>query len=189
MGLFNSRHGYGALAKLLHWAIVVIFAFQYVGAAIMLRTGDAGTTLGLSQATYYNWHKSVGLIALAFAVMRLLNRRVGELPPWATTLSPLEQQLIHRMEQLLYVVMFLMPVSGLVFVMAGGYGVRLFGLVDLPNPIGEWALLAGMARFVHVATGIALLLPLGLHLGIVLGHHCLAKDGLLKRMLFAKQTS
>ena len=183
MPILNSRHGYGALTKTLHWAIVVLFAFQYAGAGIMLRTGEAETTLGLSQATYYNWHKSLGLVALVLAVARLLNRRAGELPPWAPTLSPLEHKLIHRAETLLYGAMLVMPVSGYLLCMTGGYGVALFGAIELPNPIGSWPLLASLARAIHIAAGFALLLPLGVHLGIVLAHHYLAKDGLIRRMM------
>jgi cytochrome b561 len=36
-----------------------------------------GSTLGMDQATYYNWHKSLGLVALVVAVARLLNRSDG----------------------------------------------------------------------------------------------------------------
>lgn len=186
MGLLNSRRGYGTLTKALHWAIVVAFAFQYAGAAIMLRTGGEETTLGLSQATYYNWHKTIGLIALVLAIARLINRKAGELPPWAPDLSPLEQKLIHRMEQLLYAAMLVMPLSGFLLVMGGGYGVLLFGVFDVPNPIGHWPLLAAVARGVHIAAAFALLLPLGLHLGIVVGHHFLARNGLLWRMMFRR---
>lgn len=127
MALLNSRHGYGTLTKALHWAVVVLFAFQYAGAAVMLRTGEADTTLGLAQATYYNWHKSLGLIALALAVARLVNRRAGELPPWASTLSPLEHKLIHWTEWLLYGAMLVMPLTGYIYCMAGGYGVLFLG--------------------------------------------------------------
>ncbi len=183
MPLLNSRNGYGALTKFLHWAIVVLFAFQYFGAAIMLRTGTAETVLGLSQPIYYNWHKSLGLAALALAVLRLVNRWAGVLPPWAPALSPLERKLIHPMETLLYAAMLVMPLSGFLFCMAGGYGVTLFGAFELPNPIGHWPVLASLSRGVHVAAAFALLLPLGLHLGIVLGHHFLARDGLIRRML------
>jgi cytochrome b561 len=183
MGLLNSRHGYGALTKILHWAIVVLFAFQYAGATMMLRTEDGATTLGLSQATYFNWHKSLGLIVLVLAVVRIINRSAGELPPWAATLSPFEQKLIHRIEPLLYGAMLVMPASGYLYTMAGGYGVMLFGAFELPNPIGTSPSLAGVARFIHVATAFALLLPLGAHFGIVVGHQYLEKDGLIRRML------
>lgn len=183
MALLNSAHGYGALTKALHWLIAALFCTQYFTALVMLRTPADGTVLGLAQSTSYNWHKSLGLVALVLIIARLLNRRAGALPPWAPTLTPLEQDIIHRCEQLLYAAMLVMPVSGLLYVMAGGYGVRLFGLVDLPNPIGTWPLLAALAKWVHVASAVLLLLPLGAHLALVLGHHFRMKDGLINRML------
>ena len=183
MPLLNSKHGYGGLTKALHWLIAILFALQYASAAIMLRTPADGDTFGVSQAALYNWHKSLGLLALLLAVARLVNRRAGALPPWAPTLTPLEQTIIHRAEQLLYAAMLAMPVSGLLYVMAGGFGVRLFGIVDLPNPIGTWPLLAMLAKWVHVASAFALLLPLGAHLALVLGHHFGLRDRLLARML------
>ena len=79
--------------------------------------------------------------------------------------------------------MFVMPVSGYLYVMAGGYGVRLFGAVDLPNPIGEWQLLALASKWVHIASAYILLAALALHLTIVLRHQLWLKDGLLHRML------
>jgi cytochrome b561 len=183
MPVFNSALGYGALTKLFHWLIVGIFALQYLSATIMLRTPAEATTLGLDQATYYNWHKSLGLVALAVAIARLVNRRTGKLPPWAPTLTALERMIVHRTEQLLYAAMFLMPLSGFIYVMAGGYGVRLFGLFDLPNPVPLSPFVASAAKWVHVASALLLLLPLGTHLGIVLGHHFGLKDRIIDRML------
>ena len=183
MAMFKTKHGYGGATKVMHWLIALLFALQYTSAAIMLRTPGDGATLGVSQATYYNWHKSLGLVVLVTTVFRLLNRAVGELPPWASTLSPVEKMAIHKAETLLYAAMLIMPLSGFVYVMAGDYGVKLFGIVDLPNPIGPVPLLATVARWVHVGAGILLLLPLGLHLGLVLGHHFGLKDRLIHRML------
>jgi cytochrome b561 len=183
MPLLNSASGYGALTKLLHWLILALFALQYVSAAIMLRTPADATTLGLDQDTTYNWHKSLGLVALLLAVTRLLNRRAGELPPWAPSLTLVEQKIIHRAEQLLYAAMLIMPLSGFVYVMAGGYGVLLFGVLPLPNPLPSSPLLAATAKWVHVAGAMLLLLPLGAHLAIVLGHHFGLRDRLLHRML------
>jgi cytochrome b561 len=183
MPILNSTLGYGALTKLFHWLIAFLFALQYLSATIMLRTPVGATTLGMDQATYYNWHKSLGLVALVVAVARLLNRRTGTLPPWAPTLTALEQMIIHRAEQLLYAAMFIMPVSGFAYVTAGGYGVRLFGMFDLPSFIPESPLLASAAKWVHVASAMLLLLPLGAHLALVLGHHFGLKDQLIDRML------
>ena len=183
MTLLNTQDGYGALTKLFHWLIVALFAFQFAAANIMLRIDANETALGLTQATYYNWHKSIGLLALTVAVFRLLARRHGELPPWAPGLSANERKFVHRAEQVLYSAMFVMPISGYLYVMAGGYGVNLFGLVSLPNPIGQWEPLAIAAKWTHILSGYALLLALAGHLGLVLRHQLLLKDGLLHRML------
>jgi cytochrome b561 len=102
MPLVNSAAGYGVLTKLFHWLIALLIILQYTSTNIMLRTPAEATRLGLDQGTYYNWHKSLGLVAFLLMLARLANRRVGELPPWAPTLSPLEQRIIHRTEQLLY---------------------------------------------------------------------------------------
>lgn len=183
MSLLNTKDGYGALTKGLHWAIVGLFAFQFAVAHIMLRTAPDKSTLGLTQGDYYNWHKSIGLLALAVAVFRLLVRQLGQLPDWAPTLSGRERSFVHRAEQVLYAAMFVMPLSGYLYVMAGGYGVNLFGAVELANPIGENLVLAVAAKWTHIAAAYALLLALAGHVGLVLRHQLLLRDRLLDRML------
>jgi cytochrome b561 len=183
MPLLNSPAGYGALTKLFHWLIALLVLLQYISANIMLRTATETTTLGLGQGTYYNWHKSLGLVVLLVMLARLANRGIGKLPPWAPTLTPLEQTIIHRTEQLLYGTLLIMPLSGFLYVMAGNYGVRLFGLWDLPNPIGPAPLTAEIALWVHVGCAMLLLLPLGTHVSLVLGHHFGLRDRLIHRML------
>jgi cytochrome b561 len=67
--------------------------------------------------------------------------------------------------------------------MAGGYGVTLFGLWELPNPTGQWPMLAAIAKWTHVLAGWALLLALAGHMGLVLRHQLILRTGLLHRML------
>ncbi len=183
MAWLNDGERYGALTKALHWGIVLLFALQYAGGLTMTRLEPGASAAGLSGDTLFNWHKSLGLVALAVAVVRVWARRTGSLPPWAPTLESGEQRLIHRYEQLFYAAMFVMPVSGLLYVMAGGYGVLLFNVWPLPNPIGEVKALAAAARWAHWLAGLALGLGILVHAGLVLRHHLLLKDGLLRRML------
>ncbi len=96
---------------------------------------------------FYNWHKSIGLVALAVALLRVWARRVGELPPWAPCLTEHERRMVHRAEQGLYLAIFTMPVTGLLHVMAGGYGVRFAGAFDLPNPFPRWEWLAAVGAW------------------------------------------
>jgi cytochrome b561 len=181
--LLNTAAGYGALTKLFHWLVVALFAMQVGSGLVMTRLEEGGTAAGLAGDDLYNWHKKIGLLALLAALARIQARRMGELPPWAPTLTETEKRIVHRAEQLLYLAMVLMPVSGFTYVMAGGYGVMLAGVVALPNPIGKWEPLGEVGRVVHVAGAVMLALALAAHLGVVLRHAVLLRDGLLRRML------
>jgi len=58
MTWLNTQSGYGALTKLLHWLVVVLFAIQFTAAKVMVRLDAGATRLGLAQATCCDWHKS-----------------------------------------------------------------------------------------------------------------------------------
>lgn len=183
MALLNTPRTYGAVSRLLHWLVVVLFVTQYAAAFLMTSIARDERVLGLSQGTLYNWHKSIGLLALAVALVRYLWRRATPLPDWAPTLAPFERRVAHAVERALYGAMFLMPVSGFLFVMAGGYGVQLFGVWPLPNFVGESRTLAWLAELLHTLASYAIVAALTLHLGLVAKHQLVDRDRLLSRML------
>ena len=74
MPLLNSPAGYGALTKLFRWLIALL---MYISANIMLHTPAETRTLGLGQGTYYNWHKSLGLVAFLIIFARLTTAGSG----------------------------------------------------------------------------------------------------------------
>jgi cytochrome b561 len=181
--LKNTSEHYGAFTKFFHWSIVVLFAWQYVSGNIMTGMERDQIVGGLTQNNYYNWHKSIGLVALLIASLRLLNRYIGQLPNWAPTLTPPEKKFIHCAEQVLYLAMFVMPISGYIYVMAGGFGVLLFGEWTLPDPIGKIDTLAFAAKWVHIVSGFVLAAAVLGHLFVVLRHQFVVKDSLVRRML------
>ena len=183
MPLTNSPTHYGAISRFLHWTVFLLLVYQYVGANLMTRVGSGKTLFWLSQGSYYNWHKSIGLVLLALMVARFAWRRLTPLPDWAPTLTPTERTISHWNELLLYGCVTLMAVSGYVFVMAGDYGVKLFSVYDLPNPIGKIEWLAALARIVHIVTGYATVVVLAWHVGLGLKHQLFDRDRLLDRML------
>ena len=96
MAWLNTTDGYGGLTKLFHWSVAALFAWQYLAGHTMVRLTPQTGALGLSQNDWYNWHKSIGLVALVIAVGRIWCRSRGTLPPWAPTLSAGEKAYIHR---------------------------------------------------------------------------------------------
>ena len=191
--MLNTEERYGALTKLLHWLIVLLFAFQYFAGHVMMAMlhGDWGLTpksalLGLDMNNWFNWHKSIGLVVLAVVLLRLLNRTFNTLPAWAPTLTASEKKAMHHYERLLYLGMLVMPISGFVYTMAAGYGVHLFEAYHLPNPIGKSKPLGEAAKWVHIVSAWVIVAALAAHLFVVFRHQLFVRDNLLGRMWFGR---
>jgi cytochrome b561 len=139
------------LTKFFSWFVVILFASRFASANIMLRIDADETALGQRLASIRPptiiGHKSIALLALAGAVLRLEARRRGQLHPNAN---------LRSNRAIFYSAMFVMPVSGFLYVMAGGYGVNLFRVPDLANPIEEHASLAIAAKWTHIISSYAL---------------------------------
>jgi cytochrome b561 len=179
----NTAIRYGFVTKALHWTVFLLILNQFIVAAAMLNTPLEETTAGFSQGTLYNWHKSIGLIALATVLLRYLWRKSTALPNWAPNLSQGEKGAIVAIERTLYVCMFLMPISGFVFVMTGGFGVKFFGVWDLPPVIDKNESLAPIAESTHIVTAWVLAATLVAHWGLGIRHQLIHRDRYLRRML------
>ncbi|MEZ4620653.1 MAG: cytochrome b/b6 domain-containing protein [Caldilineaceae bacterium] len=171
------------MTKFFHWAVFIGFVFQYFVASVMLRISQAESFWGFTQGFLYNWHKSVGLIIFGVVICRYLWRRFTSLPNWAPTLTKRERVWVHWIERILYLCMFVMPISGYMFVMAGGYGVNFFGVYPLPNPIGKIPWLALLAEYTHWITAITIVVTWLCHMALVFKHQLIDRDRLLHRML------
>jgi cytochrome b561 len=181
--MMNTNTRYGPVTKTLHWLLFVLLLNQFVVAAVMLNTPDGETTGGFTQGTLYEWHKSIGLVALAAALVRYLWRRATPLPEWAPNLTETEKRAIHTIERVLYACMYLMPLSGFVFVMAGGYGVLLFDRWQLPNIIGKHVAVANAAQLTHEVTAVLLVLAMVAHWALIVRHQRVHRDRYVHRML------
>ncbi len=185
----NTSLNYGAATKFFHWTVFLLLLYQYVVAMNMTRMAQGDTALGgFDQNTLYNWHKSVGIVLLILVFARYMWRRSNPLPDWAPTLSPRERNAVHWIERVLYICMFVMPLSGILYVMAGGYGVLFFGRWPLPNFLGDNESLAFIGQWTHRITAYVLFAAWLCHITLVLKHQLVDKDRLLNRMLpFSKQ--
>jgi cytochrome b561 len=179
----NSPIRYGFVTKALHWTVFVLILNQFVVAAMMLNTPQGQTTAGFTQGTLYNWHKSIGLVVLLVALARYIWRKATPLPDWAPNLSDGEKRTLSWIEPTLYLCMFLMPVSGYVFVMTGGYGVNFFGVWHMPNLLGKHPVIAPIAEWTHKLTAVLLFVALLAHWTLGIRHHWVHRDRYLHRML------
>jgi cytochrome b561 len=177
--LRNGEHGYGLVTKSLHWLIAAAIATQLLVGYLMDaggsgrgrgrgRGGDAGRGRGRGGESYdvlgddglLTLHVGLGITILTLATVRLIWRVTTPLPPWAAGLSVSERRLAHWTETGLYVLMFVIPATGLLLVFSGD---------DVLS--------------IHVASHIAFFVVIAFHLGLVLKHQLVDRDHLVRRMI------
>jgi len=116
---------YHLVARVLHWTMLVAIAAQFLLGYGIDRADDLfewavdWCFAGEEDALGF-LHVGLGMLILVLATVRLLWRLLAGLPPWAPELSERERHLAHRVEQVLYAAMFLIPLTGIALVVAAG---------------------------------------------------------------------
>lgn len=172
--MHDSTEGYGRITKGLHWLMAVLIGWQFLKFGDRIADGEhwVGQTL-------VSWHVSIGTLLLILIVLRLvwaLGQR-QQRPPH----DPATAMLVKTGHGLLYAGMLLMPITGIMVMLGGGYGLTAFGIPLIARGDGiAWAASLGS---LHSPLAWALaVLAIG-HIGMALIHHFIKRDDTLKRML------
>ena len=174
----NSTSSYGAVAKFLHWGIVILIIVQYFLAEAAEELPD-----GPGKLDMITRHKSLGMLLLLLALARigwkLANRG---LPPPVP--MPNGQRIVAAAGHgLLYLLLLAQPISGWMMSSAAGYPVSLFGLFEFPALVGENHDLHESLEEVHEVLFTVLAVVAVLHALASVYHHFFVKDDTLRRML------
>jgi cytochrome b561 len=138
---------------------------------------------GTLQNVLYNVHKTTGLTILILAVIRLGWRWANPVPALPADLPRWQAGIARLTHALLYVVLFLMPISGFLYTTLSGFPVPFFGLYDLARLVPENKPAAALFKTVHLTLQWLLYAVVLLHAAGALQHHFVRKDGVLRRML------
>ncbi len=178
-------HTYHWSLRTLHWLMALVILGLIAAGWWMTGLEDGHPQRGL----LYGLHKSFGVIALGLLAMRILLRFVTPVPPLPSTLPSTEKWAAHAGHLLLYLGMLAVPVSGMIMSMAGGYGVKVFG-VPLPNILPEDKAMAGLAHELHEILPYVLLGIIVLHMTGALKHRLADKPehDVLHRMGIPRKT-
>lgn len=179
--LRNSSAGYGSVAIVFHWMIAALIIGQWGLGWAMEHLVGLRLAFGLIQ-----WHKSIGFLILALALLRLSWRLVNPRPVLPKGTNPLEKLAADAAHRSLYWLMFLLPLSGWALVSASvleipTYTFYLFIMPDLPLERSEVAETFWMTT--HIVLGWILLAIVAAHVLAALRHHFLLHDDVLKRMI------
>lgn len=155
--------GYTATQITLHWLIVVLVFFQLIFGESMssaFRAAFRGTAVDPTDASLATAHIWVGFAVLFLALLRLALRLKAGAPPAPEGESPLLALAAKLTHALFYLLLILVPVSGIV----AYYWYRGAGEIhELGKP--------------------AFILLIALHVIAALWHQFYLRDGLLMRML------
>ena len=175
-------------AVILHWLIAIGIIFNL---GMMLIVGDDDRN-----RAFYDLHKSVGLVVLGFALMRLLWRFSHKPPALPTTYKPWESKLSHAAHFALYGLMIAMPLSGWLhdsaWKDAASHPLTIFGVIPwfrlLPFTTMDLASKEhwhGIFGFWHaIILTYVLYAVLLAHIAGALKHQFLDKEKELQRMWF-----
>lgn len=174
----NTADSYGLVAQLLHWAVVVGVALQYLWA---WRIDEADSIR--AEYVLVVQHKSIGMTILVLVIVRLLWRFFNRPPALPGTMASWERGLAGLSHWLLYGLILAQPLTGWMYTSASGYGAEFFGWVDIPDfvPVNED--LADGMEDIHETIARVLPVLVAVHVAAALRHHFLLKDNILRRML------
>jgi cytochrome b561 len=174
----NTTNNYGALAKLLHWTIVILIIAQYVIIEAVEELPD-----GVEKFSQISLHKSVGMLVLLLAIARIGWKLANRGKPVPVPMPGWQKKAAAAGHGLLYLLILLQPLSGWAMSSSANYPVTLFGWFQFPALVApNHDLHEGLEELHEVLFTILAIVAL-VHAAAAVYHHLWMKDDTLRRML------
>lgn len=171
--LKNSINEWGIISRLFHWIIaLLIIVLLFVG----LKMADMVDSPEKFQL--YDLHKAFGVTVFGLVALRIMWRWINITPELPS------HSLASRLSApVLYLLMLIMPISGVIMSQAGGYPISFFGMFTIPTLFEKNPELGKIAWQIHDYTGKIFIAVIGLHLLAALYHQFFLKNNLIRRMI------
>ncbi|PZX14469.1 cytochrome b561 [Palleronia aestuarii] len=170
-------HGYATPARLLHWTTALL-VFAMVAAGIVMTRDGISRPL---QDTLFIFHKNAGVAVMLLVLLRV-GWRMADPPGERARLPAWQERAAALNHAALYLLLFVMPLSGYIRVRAGGFPVEALDALGIPSLVPRSENLAGIAQGVHFYAAWALGLLVALHVAAALYHSVVRRDAVLARM-------
>jgi len=180
--MFNSSEKYGSFSKAIHW-LMALFIIALLGVGMYMADLPKEDP---SRLQFFNLHKSFGALVLMLAVVRIIWLRVSPAPALPSVFTAKDKKVVSSIKGMLYLLMFLVPLSGYIMSGAAGHATSFFGLFDLPTLVGENKGLAGFAHEAHEMLAYAIIAFVALHMAGAIKHRLKDRNGpsdIMNRML------
>ena len=173
----TERWKYTSTAQFLHW-ILAILIVGMIGLGWYMMSIEKQP----NSDSYFNLHKSIGLIVASLVIMRLIWRAFHRRAPLPFTVEGWQVTLAALTQVMLYVGMIVMPATGIAGVAFSKDGLAFFGMA-LPKFVSPDHAISELLFNVHGAAVWILVFLILLHVAGALKHLILDRDGVFQRML------
>ncbi len=133
---------------------------------------------------FFTLHKSVGLTLALLAIFRLTWKLIVKAPPLPDIVSVTHQKVAHVTHHLLYLMLFIQPVSGYISSSFTSYKTKFWGI-----PLPKWAdknlEMNELFTQIHEISAICLVALLVMHIAGVVYNMKRKETELFKRMWFS----
>lgn len=184
MHLFNTRHRYGALAQIVHWATAVLVIALFALGLFMVKLAPETPEEIEKTFFWYSLHKTLGLSVLTLACLRIAILFLQPRPASVEGHNSLEVTAAHIVHWMLYGLIFLMPLTGWL------HHSTTEGLAPIWGPFPERIAFVPATfewerifAFAHYSTAYLMAALVLLHIAGALKHLVIDRDGTLRRML------
>jgi cytochrome b561 len=169
---------YTSPAIALHWMIALIIL-----GSLPLGIYMADLPISPIKLKLYSYHKWAGVTVFLLAIMRLGWRIGHPAPPLPASIPALQRRLANATHHLLYVLIFVIPLTGWLMSSAKGFQTVYFGVLPIPDLLAKNPPLGDLLKNLHFALNLLLAGLLAMHAGAALKHHFVDRDDVLRRML------
>jgi cytochrome b561 len=176
----EAAMGYTSLAKWFHWVTAALMLVALPTGVVIEHIKDS------DKMAFYAIHESAGLTILFVALARLAWRLTHPVPP-QEGIPPWMRKAANGVHHALYAALIVQPILGFLATNAFGFPMQgataYLGLFDLPKfmeantPLAEWVLAF------HAGLGWIIAGLLAAHIGAVVFHQAIRRDGTLLRMV------
>jgi len=182
MRLVNTPHGWGLVARFLHWTMAALIVAMLILGTVMVDWPDAELQMKFA---LYQWHKSFGFVVLGLLALRALWRWSQPVPPLPPSSSRFTRRASAFSHGALYALMLIIPLTGYLMSSANTLGVptQIFGVVTVPHVLAPDARLEALFKTMHGWSATVLVALVALHVLAALKHAVVNRDGIWSRMV------
>ncbi|MGI4758955.1 MAG: cytochrome b [Janthinobacterium lividum] len=173
----NDAKRFAAPQRLMHWLMAVcIVSMLFIGVGMV-------ATVAPKYLTLVQIHKPLGIVILMLAIIRLAMRVAYGAPALPRDMPLMMRLAADSSQYVFYALMLAMPLIGWGMLSASSHPVVLFGSVHLFPILPVSETLYTLLRQAHVYLAFAFYGLILMHVGALLFHKFVRKDGVFEAMV------